>query len=438
MRPRFLLPVVLTLSVAAPALVMGVARAQISDAERLAARDLFKQGDELQRAGKYADALDKFQRAQQVIQAPTNVLRIAECQAQLNKLVEATESYRAVVRWPLAAGAPAAFQSAIDQAKGELAQVEPRVPKLLVQVTPTNVTNESLVIDGTAVPAALVGEPIPLDPGEHRVTVTATGYASPEQAVTLKERETRTLNVQLQVSAGTLPPPPPPAASSSAQPPPPPPPAYGSSSSEPAQPPPYEPEKPPERKDTRGSILLGAHLGLEIPAGQVPLSASFPQPSPVSIGDISGPGLGYGLDVGVRFLHNWYLGLTLDHAELVQGKNLSSVGDSTGSIQSNTTSFGLIGAFIATPEKLSFLGEIGLQNRWYNFQFAGSGTQSYSSGELLVGIGLWIPVGRFFRMVPLGTVGFGDFTAPGASASSGGPAHAFVMLGVDGFYNIDL
>ncbi len=201
MRPRFLLPALLAIAVSTPVLVMGLARAQVSDAERAAARDLFKQGDELQRAGKFADALDKFQRAQQAFAAPTNVLRIAECQTQLGKLVEATESYRSVVRWQLPPGAPPAFQSAIDQARGELAQVEPRVPKLLVQVTPANVQNESLVIDGTAVPAALVGEPIPLDPGDHKVTVTATGYASPEQTVTLKERETKTLNVALQVSA---------------------------------------------------------------------------------------------------------------------------------------------------------------------------------------------------------------------------------------------
>ena len=122
MRPRFLLPLLLAATVTAPCLlVLPSAHAQMSDAERAAARDLFKQGDELQRAGKYADALDKFQRAQQVFQAPTNVLRIAECQTQLGKLVEATEAYRSVIRWPLAPGAPPAFQSAIDQAKVESA-----------------------------------------------------------------------------------------------------------------------------------------------------------------------------------------------------------------------------------------------------------------------------------------------------------------------------
>jgi len=317
-------------------------------------------------------------------------------------------------------------------------------------VTPASVTNESLVIDGTTVPAALLGEPIPLDPGPHKVTVTAPGYTSPEQQVTLKERDSKTINVELQVSpgsAGTLPPPPPPAppgSSSSAEPPPPAP--YGSSSSEPAQPPPFEPEaRAKDKKDARGSVLLGAHLGLDIPAGTIPLSQSVgtragTSANPTgnaSFSDISGPGLGYGLDVGVRFLRNWYLGLSLDHATLSQGKNPASVGGD-GSLQSDTTSFGLVGAFIATPEKPSFLGEIGLQSRWYNFQYNTSGSQSYSSGEIMIGVGLWLPLGRFFRLVPLGTVGFGDFTAPGPGAPSGGPGHAFVTLGVEGFYNIGL
>ncbi len=218
---------------------------------------------------------------------------------------------------------------------------------------------------------------------------------------------------------------------------------YGSSSSEPARPPPFEPEKKPTPNFSHGSVMLGAHLGLDILAGSVPLSQSITKTpgvqSPASFGDISGPGLGYGLDVGVRFLTHWYLGLTLDHASLAQGKNPSSVGSGDGSLASDTTTFGLSGAYIAAPEKVSFLAGVELQSRWYNFYFNGSGgPQSYTSGELGIEVGLWLPLGRSFRLVPLGTVGFGSFTPPGSNASSGGAGHAFVTLGVQGFYNIDL
>src|SRR5580704_2093728 len=116
-----------------------VARAQVSDAERAAARELFHAGDELQRAGHFAEALDRFQRAQQVFRAPTNLLRIAECDAALGRLVESAEAYREVVRTTLPPDAPAAFQAAVAQANAELAQVEPRVPRVVVQVQPAGV-----------------------------------------------------------------------------------------------------------------------------------------------------------------------------------------------------------------------------------------------------------------------------------------------------------
>src|ERR1035438_7326849 len=112
----------LSVGVAVPAF------AQVSDSQRAGARR--------ERAGRSPHALDKFQRAQQVFAAPTNVLRIAECDAALGRLVESAEAYREVLRTPLPAGAPPAFQAAVDQAKAELSQVEPRVPRLTGQVLP--------------------------------------------------------------------------------------------------------------------------------------------------------------------------------------------------------------------------------------------------------------------------------------------------------------
>src|ERR1700674_4163942 len=112
------------------------AHAQVTDSERSAARELFKEGDELQRAGKFTEELEKLQRAQRVYSAPTNELRIAECQAALGLLVESAESYRTALRMPMPPGSPQAFQAAVDQAKAELAQVEPRVPKLIVHLAP--------------------------------------------------------------------------------------------------------------------------------------------------------------------------------------------------------------------------------------------------------------------------------------------------------------
>ena len=84
-----------------------------------------------------------------------------------------------MLRTPLPAGAPPAFQAAVDQAKAELSQVEPRVPKLVVQVQPGGVQSPKLQIDGQNFPAALIGEPISLDVGVHKIAVLAPGTRAP-------------------------------------------------------------------------------------------------------------------------------------------------------------------------------------------------------------------------------------------------------------------
>jgi len=424
---------------AASALSWSVpARAQVTESERAAARQLFKEGDELQRAGKFTEALDKFQRAQQVFSAPTNVLRIAECDAALGHLVASAESYRALIRTPLPAGSPAAFQAAVDQARGELSQVEPRVPKLIVQVEPPNVPGPQLQIDGQAVPAALFGEPFQLDPGPHKVLVFASGYMSAEQSVVLKERETRSLQVTLKPIAGvtyapgTAPPPPLTAET---------PPATEPAPGIPPPPPPIVDANGPGavKKKSKVALIFGVHLGLELPAGQIP----SPNGTAINTTDASGGGFAYALDAGIRFARYGYLGLTLEHAGLGGGKMPTNVDAAATGLTSNTTSLGLVIGFIANPDRASFFAEGGLQARWYSLSWqdpAGSQSASYSGAELLLGMGLWLPVGHTFRLLPEITGGIGSFSSPNTASGSGSDSagHGFVMLGIGGLFNVDL
>jgi hypothetical protein len=425
------------------------AGAQVSDAERAAARELFREGDELQRAGKFAEALDKFNRAQQVFSAPTNMLRIAECDAALGRLVESAEAYRAVVRTPLPPASPPAFQSAVEQAKGELAQVEPRVPRLIVQVEPANAPGQQLQIDGQAVPAALIGEPFPLDPGQHKVSVNASGFASVDQSVILRERETKNLALALKPIAGvTYAPgsgvvPPPPlidAPSGPATP--------GLPAGTPPPPPPVVEEGAVEnaKKRSRVGLLLGLHVGLELPTGQIP--ASTPAPAAIDVGQVSSSGFAYAIDGGLRFARQWYLGLTLEHAGFGAGGNPEAIQAKASSPSSNTTAAGAVLGLIVNPDRVSFFGEIGVQGRWLTESWVDSSgavtSVNYNGAELLLGTGIWIPVGKSVRLLPLATVGLGTFSPPnnGVTMPSNNnvspPGHAFFMLGLGGYYNADL
>jgi len=425
----------------------GPARAQVGDAERAAARELFRQGDELQRAGKIAEALDKFNRAQQVFPAPTNQVRIAECDAALGRLVESAETYRAVVRTSLPAGSPAAFTAAVEQAKAELAQVEPRVPKIVVLTDPPSVPQAQLQIDGQSVPAALLGEQIPLDPGPHRVSVQAPGLAAPEQSVVLKERETKSVTLALKPAPGTLGPPapvggaPPPGATRPV------PPAaeYVGDGSAPPPPPLVEGGAiEPARKASRVGLLLGLHLGVELPTGQIPVGSALPA---IDMTTVSGTGFAYALEGGVRFARQWYIGLTVEHANLGGGRDVGVFQLGAQQVSSNTTTAGLVLGLIVNPDRASFFGELGAQGRWYGINWTDpAGRQqssSYNGAELLLGAGVWIPVGRSFRIVPEATASIGTFTPPdvsssGSSNNSSGVGHAFFMLGVAGLFNLDL
>jgi hypothetical protein len=390
-----------------------VALAQVTEAERAAARELFRLGDELQHKGQLAPALDKFQRAQAVFPAPTNLLRIAQCQAGLGKLVEATESYRAVVRTQLPAGSPPAFQTAIDQAKNELPQVEPLVPKLTIDVTPPGIGGAALQIDGQGVPAALIGTPIPLDPGQHAIVVSAAGFAGAQQSVALQEREARTVSIVLRAI-----PPPPPAV---VAPPPPAPPqatvavavapapqpagVYVAPAVYTAPPPPPAPDRVVAPPKSRTGLLVGLHIGdgLFVPSG----------------GGTNSSGLAYALDGGLRFGRNWFIHATFEHGD---------VNTSDNTVKANTTTAGVHISVITDPDKVSFYASLGAQERWLTVTAPVSA--SPSGGEGVLGLGLWIPLGHTIRLLPQVTGSFGTF-------SGDDKGHQVYVFSLGGYYNLD-
>jgi hypothetical protein len=426
------------------------ARAQVSAAERAAARELFRQGDELQRASKFAEALDKFQRAEQIYAAPTNLLRVAECDAALGRLVESAEAYRGVVRTPLAAGSPPAFQAAVDQARAELEQVAPRVPKLIVEVqAPAGAANMQLQIDGQSVSSALIGEQIQLDPGVHKVLVVAAGFAAGEQQIELKEQQTKTASFVLKAvlgapaspatgnagaaaataETGGVPPPNAPAAVLA------PPPA----------PPNLEAPAPATARPSRGALLLGAHLGLELPSGRLPgggaSSSTAAGPSPIEANAVGAAGPAFALDGGLRFARQWYAGITLEHAQL-GGGNLAGLPAGDNRASSNTSLLGVALGLIVNPDRVSLYGEIGLGYRWFSYKEGPQGGpstgQTFTSGEVTLGAGLWIPPSRALRLIPKATLSLGTFGPPDNDRSAANLSHAFFMLGIVGYYNADL
>jgi hypothetical protein len=178
----------------------GLAAAQTapSDADRATARALAHEGYDAQKHEHYALAADRFERAESLVHAPTLLLGLARAQVGLGKLVEANETYRRILREPLAPGAPAPFASAVKSAASEDAEVAARLAWVTLVVSGVSGPNVAEVrLDGETVPAAALGVRFACNPGRHALKASAVGFAPAEQAFALSEGGEQTIAVTL-------------------------------------------------------------------------------------------------------------------------------------------------------------------------------------------------------------------------------------------------
>jgi hypothetical protein len=199
----------LVLCALAASLLASVAHADppqpISDADRLAARDLYNQAAALQLEGKFEEALGPFMRSFEVFPAPTTALHVAQCQASLGHLVEAKEDYEALLGATVPEGSPPAFYRAQDQAKVELDALDPRIPRIRITADTEQPRGMLVSVDGVALSRALLGAARPVNPGTHHVLANAPGRAKSEQVVTVQEGEVKDVPIVFPVAQPTQP-----------------------------------------------------------------------------------------------------------------------------------------------------------------------------------------------------------------------------------------
>ncbi len=170
-----------------------------SSADVASARSLGQEGVKLADAGNCPDAIDKLARSERLFHAPTTLERLGECQIQVGKIVDGTESLNKVVRESLAPGAPAAFSAAQERAKKLLVDAKPKIAKLKIAVAAPPDAVLAVKVDGEAMPVANLNTNRPMDPGEHNVEATAPGYKIARGKVTLPEGGSDTIALALEV-----------------------------------------------------------------------------------------------------------------------------------------------------------------------------------------------------------------------------------------------
>ena len=389
-----------------------------SAADKATARTLATEGIKLFRDAKYAESLDKLQRAQAMYDAPVHVLYIARCQVKLDKLVEGAESYRRLVRMPLDANAPAAFKEAIESGTKELEEVEPKVPALRVEVEPVNIPQLEIRIDGEAMPVAALGIDRPANPGWHTVQAWAPGYAPSESKIELKAAEKKPLKLVLQ--PGSAPPPPGFAVPPAGQPPPgmvggPVPPPGGDA----GMTPPPGPQEPPSKV----GFMVGLRLGGAVPGGT---AFSDGTGDDVKMTDLFQAGGGGEIHGGVR-LFKYFTGVVYFERHLLKPGERFDVPTTALDLEVTNTAFTQsygIGAMIGTPRnQLGGFGEIDLvldhrfevhQEINTNAPIVTNGhceaTRSVKGPGFRIGGGMNIPVAEFLHLTPFVMATVGTFT----------------------------
>lgn len=173
------------------------------DATRATARRMATSGVEAFQRDDYATAVDKLERAYQVLPVPSIGLWLARALAKQGRLVEASERYLEVTRLPTSSGDASVQAAAKNEATAELEALTPRIPSVVIRVEGAKAAEVQLRIDGEAVSAAAIGEPQPVNPGKHRVEAQYQGQSSSGE-VAVAPSETKSLTLRFKPSNGPI------------------------------------------------------------------------------------------------------------------------------------------------------------------------------------------------------------------------------------------
>lgn len=161
----------------------------LTEADKEAIRQLAYEASVDYDAGRYRDALDKFEPAFAAARVPKLALWLAKTHAKLGQLVRALQFCRTAVALepdPLWIGT--VQQQAQAEAARLGAELEQRVARLLVRVRGVAPAGVALQFDGVPVPNSFIGIEHLVDPGLRRITGRAASQVVAAETL-LRERE---------------------------------------------------------------------------------------------------------------------------------------------------------------------------------------------------------------------------------------------------------
>jgi len=149
-----------------------------------AAQALFYEARQLMKDNKFGLACPKLEESLRLDYGIGTEFNLADCQEKVGKVASAWSGFLSV-----ASNAHTAHQADREKVARERAKaLEPRLPKLTIEVPPTAPPSLEVKRDGIVVGQAAWNMAVPVDPGTHEITASAPGkvawkgnIATPEQ-----------------------------------------------------------------------------------------------------------------------------------------------------------------------------------------------------------------------------------------------------------------
>jgi hypothetical protein len=171
--------------VLASLLLAGSAHAEPSAIQKSTADALFKEGKKLLDAKDFDAACPKLAESASLQPGGGVQLALAICHEGQGKLATAYNDYREA----LALAKRDKRQDREDIASGKLAELEPKLSRLVIDVSDAaRAQTLAITLDGASLTSASWGIPIPVDGGTHTVVVTAPGKKEQSFDVTVKPK----------------------------------------------------------------------------------------------------------------------------------------------------------------------------------------------------------------------------------------------------------
>ncbi|MFO0679819.1 MAG: hypothetical protein U0169_25060 [Polyangiaceae bacterium] len=190
------------LVVLALGLVSRWAAADPTPAELAAARELFAKVERDEEQLRFEEALEKLRRIRTVKETAGIRFHVAFCEDKLDRRLAALSDYAVAEEMARRDG----NREVLEAVAEPLARLRALVPKLTLELPRgTSPDGVHVWLDGTAVPPATLGTPLPVDAGPHHVRATRTGHAPFESDVTLRDRENVVLDLEWPAASGASP-----------------------------------------------------------------------------------------------------------------------------------------------------------------------------------------------------------------------------------------